>query len=136
MKLPQRTSRDYTERAGVLAFACTINDLRFIRRETLIADMGVDGQVEHVDDEGNCTGHVIGVQVKAGPSYLSKGDEETILFYPEEKHRNYWRNFPVPVIVAIIDTEDKTIYWTDARRFLRSPLTASEKAIRIPRRKC
>ena len=105
-------------------------------RETIDADVGIDGQVEHVDDEGNCTGHVIAVQVKAGPSYLSKGDEETIHFYPEEKHRNYWRDFPVPVILAIVDTESQTTYWTDARRYLRSPLTSSEKAIRIPGHKC
>ncbi|OGR43868.1 MAG: hypothetical protein A2X35_09160 [Elusimicrobia bacterium GWA2_61_42] len=132
-KQPKVTPEYFTERDGVLAFAQLINRLRFIWRETTNADMGVDGQVEHTDEEGQCTGRVIAIQIKAGASYFLKGDAEFIYFYPEEKHRNYWRNFPVPVIVALVAPDRQAVFWIDARRYLRSPLTSSEKAIRIPR---
>lgn len=134
MTFPKLGPGYFTERQGVLAFAEVVNNFGYVFRETANADVGIDGQVEHVDGDGNCTGHVIAVQVKSGTSYSSAGDANTIIYYPNEKHINYWRSFPVPVILAIIQPDPKVIFWTDVRRYLRSPFTANEKSVRIPRK--
>src|SRR5204863_8296968 len=94
------------------------------------ADVGIDGQIEFVDADGFASGLVVAVQVKSGASYL-RGDKETFIYQPSGKHANYWREFPVPVLLAIHDPESRTIYWTDARQQLRS--MQGDGAISIPR---
>lgn len=131
--MTQITNEYFTERRGVIAFSRKVNALRWIWRETPNADIGIDGQVESVDDTGRCHGHIVAVQVKSGDSYVSRGSESEIHFYPTEKHRSYWRNFPLPVIVAVIASDEETIYWADARQQLRSPMSENPKRICLPR---
>lgn len=128
--LPKVDKNYFTERMGVLEVERITNEMFCIWRETPNKDVGIDGQIEYVDENGHATGRVIAVQIKAGSSFI-KGDEENIVFYPEEKHRQYWENFPLPVIIIIYDPEKKVAYWKDARRVLRSE--NKEKAIILPK---
>ena len=134
--MTQITNEYFTERRGVITFSRKVNSLRWIWRETPNADIGIDGQVEAVDDAGKSHGHIVAVQVKSGDSYVSKGNDSEIHFYPQEKHRTYWRNFPLPVIVAVVASDEETIYWADARRQLRSPMNAHPNLIYVPRSRC
>ncbi len=52
------------ERAGVLAVATELIRLGLIWRETLMADVGIDGQIEFADDEGRLTGLLVAAQIK------------------------------------------------------------------------
>lgn len=130
--LPQIGDRYFKERAGVSAVAGIINDLQCIWRETSNADVGIDGQIEHVDEAGRCTGRILAAQIKSGPSFFQKSTATHIRFWPEEKHRNYWRDFPVPVMIILFDIQSKCAYWADARRQLRSPGRTDSSAIEIP----
>jgi hypothetical protein len=71
------------------------------------------------------------VQIKSGSSYL-RGYDDAIAYYPSAKHANYWREFPVPVLLMIHDPTTKSIFWTDARQQLRSSL-GSDSPIQVPR---
>ena len=95
------------------------------------SDVGIDGQVEFVDANGRATGLIVAAQVKSGESYLD-GDDDAIVYHPSDKHANYWREFPVPVLLAIHDPSTKAIYWTDARQQLRSSPTG-HSPIRVSR---
>ncbi len=72
------------------------------------------------------------MQVKAGPSFFQHDAGDAWKFYPEEKHRNYWENFPLPVLLIIHDTRSGRSYWTDARQALRSPSKDGDTYIKIP----
>jgi len=109
----------FTEREGVMAVERAVNQMRCIWRETANADVGIDGQIEYVDNNGGCTGHVVAVQVKSGNSYL-KRVAGGISFSPSERHASYWERFPLPVIVVIHDPFSGNSYWGDIRRHLRS----------------
>ena len=100
---PQHGSNSREERKGVNHLASAISDLGLIWRETPSSDVGIDGQIEFVDADGLATGLIVAVQVKSGSSYL-RGDEHSILYRPSGKHANYWREFPVPVLLAIEST--------------------------------
>jgi len=132
MELPQVTDEYFQERKGIIAFSGLVNDIRCVWRETPNADVGIDGQVEFLNSEGRCTGQIVAVQVKSGPSYLKSGDEDEIVHYPGEKHRNYWANFPIPVILVIYDPSKNTAHWVDARQQLRAG-GRTDVAIRVPR---
>jgi len=130
-ELPEYGQNQVQERKGVNRFASVISDLGLIWRETPNSDVGIDGQIEFVDSDGRATGLIVAVQVKSGESYLG-GDDEAIVYYASMKHANYWRDFPVPVLVAIHDPSSKAICWTDARQQLRTSPTG-DKSIRVPR---
>ena len=120
----------FTSRDGVRAVDGAAADMRCVWRETPLADIGIDGQLEHLDDRRRATGGLVAVQVKSGRSYMNvQGD--AIVFHPEAKHRRYWESFPVPVLLVIHDPDSGNCYWEDARRVLRSPMTRGS-AIRVP----
>lgn len=61
-----------TEQIGVTAVGHIVfKELKWIFREQPICDMGIDAQIELVDERP--TGKLIGVQIKAGPSHCCKG---------------------------------------------------------------
>lgn len=130
-QLPEYGENQQQERKGVNRFASAIVDLGLIWRETPNSDVGIDGQIEFVDIDGRATGLMVAVQVKSGDSYV-KGDGAALVYYPSKKHANYWREFPVPILLVVHDPGTKTLYWTDARQQLRTSLV-SDNPIRIPR---
>jgi hypothetical protein len=117
-KYPQYTNSQIQERKGISRFASAIIDLGLIWRETPNSDVGIDGQIELRDTHGQATGTLAAVQIKSGSSYIV-GDEDTIRYNPSDQHANYWREFPVPVLLVIHDPESRDLYWTDARQQLR-----------------
>lgn len=129
-KLPKVDNNYFIERQGVLEVERMANDMFCIWRETSNKDVGIDGQLEYVDENGNATGNIISVQIKSGVSFIKEKDDN-IIFYPELKHRQYWENFPLPVIIIIYDPEHKIAYWNDVRRVLRSE--NKEIALKIPK---
>lgn len=133
MNFPHLSDNYFQERAGVNAVAQKLTAMRCLWRETPNADIGIDGQIELVNDDGFCPGQVLAAQVKSGPSYFKLSNNEEIIFYPEEKHRHYWANFPLPVILIVYNPETDIACWVDARRYLRSSTTGHEAAISIPR---
>lgn len=132
MNFPKYHQTNSQERLGVNAVAEAIAKIGQIWRETSMADVGIDGQIEYVSPEGFATGRMIAVQIKSGPSFFkeSKGDW---VFYPEEKHRFYWERFPLPVLIIIHNPETNLSYWQDACQVLRVAKSTDAKGIIIPK---
>lgn len=132
MNFPKYHQTNSQERLGVNAVAEAIAKIGQIWRETPMADVGIDGQIEYVSPEGFATGRMIAVQIKSGPSFFkeSKGDW---VFYPEEKHRFYWERFPLPVLIIIHNPETNLSYWQDACQVLRVAKSTDAKGIIIPK---
>ncbi|NTD96366.1 DUF4365 domain-containing protein [Agrobacterium tumefaciens] len=131
MTTPNITDNYYKERNGVLKVAMLLNEYGYVFRETSNADIGIDGQVEHINDNGEATGKIIAAQIKSGDSYLiDKVDH--FAFYPEQKHRNYWSVFPLPVILFVYYPAEDKIYFTDVRYQLNNP-DRKNHYIKIPK---
>jgi len=90
--------------------ACTQMDA--IWRPTPCHDLGIDGQIEFLEpNTARSTGYILAVQCKSGPSYFKHEDEDTVKYYPERKHREYWKKLALPVVLVFHDPErDLTIY--------------------------
>lgn len=99
-----------TERIGIHRVAlCFLEKYGWIEREQIIADFGIDTQVEIVENE-KPTGLLYCIQVKSGKSYIKKSNE-FISYYPEEKHVEYWLNHTLPVLLILCDLEENKSYW-------------------------
>lgn len=109
------TESSITERIGVHQVALTfLERFGWIEREQYVADFGIDTQIEIVENN-NPTGLLYSVQVKAGESYL-KGNQSKITYYPKDKHRKYWLNHSLPVILIICDIKKNKKYWSFVNR--------------------
>jgi len=106
-----------------------------IWRETLVADVGIDGHFEFVDAAGFATGQQVGVQVKSGSSYFRANTQNADLwrYSPAEKHLSYWEHYPLPVLLVLHSTAENKSYWVDARHQIR---TARDRPnyISVPKR--
>lgn len=122
-ELPEVASNYFVERAGVIAVAAQLNAARLVWRETPNADVGIDGQIEFVSEDGKATGRLVAAQVKSGSSYV-RWSGDAIVYTPTPKHANYWVRFPVPVLLFVHDPRSDRTYWTDARQQLRAPRRA------------
>jgi hypothetical protein len=132
MDMPKLTETFLTERKGIDLVSTVAREMRCIWRETPIGDIGIDGQIELFLPTGEATSFVIAAQVKCGVSYFDwKGD--TTYFRPEPKHIEYWRAFPLPVLLILVDPSNNVGYWADARRYLRSPEAQTAKTIPVSR---
>jgi hypothetical protein len=110
------------ERKGVHFFGYKMSEFGLIFRETANTDVGLDGTVEYVDENGNVTGEIIAVQIKSGISYFNKKDNNGFKFYPDKKHICYWETFPLPVYLILHNPETHKIYYENISRYLKNPL--------------
>ena len=98
MTYPKVGDEAFTEQEGEIAVQSAVNRARCVWRKTSTRDVGIDGQIEYIDAEGNATGRIVAVQVKSGASYFPKGTDDDLTYPVPLKHRDYWRDFPLPVI--------------------------------------
>lgn len=114
MELPKHTYENQQERIGVHYVGLMLAKLGLIFRETSNTDVGIDGQIEYVNNTGEATGKIVAVQIKSGDSYLydAKKDNENWTFYLDEKHMNYLEKYPIPVILLVFHPTNDSIYFT------------------------
>jgi hypothetical protein len=118
--LPQVPDSAFTEQAGVLRVASVVNDARLVWRPTSQQDVGIDGQIEHIDNEGRATGAIVFVQVKSGSSYFENKTEDGITFRPHPRHANYWERASSPVLLVLHNPRTEETLWINARTALRA----------------
>lgn len=105
--MPQRF--DNTADKGILAVATVVNNqLNWIFREQPKHDMGIDVQIEIVDDKP--TGMLIGAQIKTGPSHFTNHDNHLVL-YGDRVHADYWLNHSLSVIIIAHLPDTNETYW-------------------------
>ena len=133
MSLPKVPLTQHQERVGINIVAQNLARLNLVWRETPTTDVGIDGQIEFINDTGEATGQIVAVQVKSGPSYLHEGPNNSWAYYPSEAHRRYWEQFPVAVLLFLCEPETRQVFWVDARQYLRSPVNEGRSAILVPK---
>lgn len=82
-----------------------------IFREVTFADVGVDAFIEVVL-EGAASGVLIGVQVKAGPSFV---DDGRFRFPADREHVAYWNRCAFPMIGVVHDARTDRSVWLDLK---------------------
>lgn len=113
MKVP---SEHNTEREGVAKVNLIFSkDLGWLFREQPTSDFGIDAHVEVVVDDQS-TGRLIALQIKSGASYVKHHNEETITYYGDRAHLDYWLEHSLPVVILLYDPLKETVYWQSVSR--------------------
>jgi hypothetical protein len=90
--------------AGEYLFAYTVSNVLGWPCRLLDIDIGIDAQIEILDDDRNSMGQFIAVQVK------STRDKEKFCTTVEEKHIKYWSELEVPVLIVFVNLSKKKVY--------------------------
>jgi Domain of unknown function (DUF4365) len=127
--MPKTPDTEFTSRAGVYytGYACSMAGIIF--RETPNTDVGIDGQIELVDDENKATGMMAGIQVKSGDSFVDP-ETKTFTFRAERKHFEYWKRFCLPVIGIVFSPTLMKAAWFDLSKYSKVILS-EEKPLEI-----
>ncbi|BBC27082.1 DUF4365 domain-containing protein [Pseudanabaena sp. ABRG5-3] len=75
-------------------------------------DFGIDGFVDIVNDNNQVTGRSFAVQVKCGDSYFKESKYNEYWYLGNNKHLNYLLNHPVPVVIIIVNPNNKQMFWS------------------------
>lgn len=98
-------------RAGVHALARLVEGRGHAFREHFVHDLGIDAHIELFDSYGYPTGRFIGVQIKSGRSYFRGCGENVAKFYFADRHRAYWQQHQMPVILVLHDPDSNRLIW-------------------------
>jgi len=131
MQLPQFPSSAQISLMSVYRFGFLTSWDGGIPRYQYPGDVGIDFQVEFVENE-SATGSVVGVQLKSSESEkLLQTNGDSFHFSIEEKHKNYWAQYDLPVFIVLLDARTGVMYW---QLFEPSALTGpKQQTIRIPK---
>lgn len=100
------------EEIGNLAVQKAAIDNGFIYRDQTKHDFGIDLHFELTDNRGDATGRLIAVQVKTGESYFTSPNEDKgWWYYISDRHKNYWLNHSLPVVLALHNEASRQSYW-------------------------
>lgn len=108
MKVPESA---LTGEAGVGQVKSQVtNQLGWLFRSQLEADVGIDAHVEVVED-GIATGRLVALQIKSGESFFGGSTADGFVFRPKDDHVKYWLGHCLPVAVVLADTNEEIAYW-------------------------
>jgi hypothetical protein len=107
---------------GLIQVHKTCIDMCAIWRPTPCHDIGVDGQIEFLEegDHATSTGKIIAIQVKSGPSYFKSQTENHIKFYALTKHLRYWRSLNLPTLLVLHNPDTQFTVYTEVKSQLDS----------------
>lgn len=81
-------------------------------RPTTSVDIGIDGQLEFLEPDSIVgTGKIVAIQVKSGPSYFKNQTSDQVPYYPTERHKRYWKQIQLPVLLVLHDAENGRTYY-------------------------
>jgi uncharacterized protein DUF4365 len=107
--MKQWTERDVTARSGIVKLDRVVTDMGYIWRPTANSDVGMDGEIELVEDRG-ATAKIIKAQVKSGESYFRKDDQRSFELHASADDVKYWLAANNPVLVVVYHPERDSLY--------------------------
>jgi len=76
-------------------------------------DFGIDGYFDIIKQDNSVTGKYLGTQIKTGATYFKSKKSFGWIFNGDNKHLNYYLNLNFPIIIIIVDLEQKKAYWAE-----------------------
>ena len=102
-----KLDHNLTGEAGEFFVGFTVlHELKWIYRRKPF-DIGIDGEIEIVNDDGISSGKIIMVQVKS----TDNSTLPNISISLEKRHVHYWKELSLPVIICVVVLSQKKVYW-------------------------
>lgn len=108
------SQRRIGERGVTLVKTIVEDEFSWIFRPThLEDDFGLDGYLDIIGIDNSVTGKYLGVQIKTGSSYFKNVTATGWKYIGENKHLNYFLNSSFPILILLVNIEEKKVYWVE-----------------------
>lgn len=99
------------ERRGVALVQSIVADMGHIWREKSVSDVGIDGEIELVDQTTDrVTGRLLMVQVKSR-SKLDERPDGTFRFTCTQEDLDYWLSGTAPVLLVLVSADEREAWF-------------------------
>ncbi len=115
---PQRSKNHILETASYKIFNNHIPN-RWIVRELLERDYGVDALIEIVSDNNQVTGELISIQLKSSKNISFDNSGKHRFYNVKKQTTNYWLNSDIPMFLLLIDETKELIYFKSIEDYVR-----------------
>jgi hypothetical protein len=112
----KRAANAAAENAGINYVRRITDREQHIFRRVHEEDVGVDAHVELCRCPNEPSGFVVGLQVKAGESYLRNETASTFAFYPSVEDLQYWRSYALPIYLVVYHPARDVAYWLGIKK--------------------
>lgn len=126
--MKQWTERDTTARSGIVKLDRVVTDMGYIWRPTPNSDVGIDGEIELVEDRA-ATAKIIKAQVKSGPSYFRKEDQSSFELHTSIDDVKYWLAANNPVVIAVYHPERDSLYAIHVQAYAQAHAEIAETGL-------
>ena len=126
--MKQWTERDTTARSGIVKLDRVVTDMGYIWRPTPNSDVGIDGEIELVEDRA-ATAKIIKAQVKSGPSYFRKEDQSSFELHTSIDDVKYWLAANNPVVIAVYHPERDSLYAIHVQAYAQAHAEIAETGV-------
>lgn len=75
-------------------------------------DFGIDAHIELMDED-KVLGRMLAAQIKCGKSFFRRKNRDGYIFNGEQKHLNYFLNYPLPVLIILCDPDSEKCWWCE-----------------------
>lgn len=124
--------RNKIDRLGVSAVQSIVyKELQWIFREQPVEDYGIDALIE-IDGTEYPTGKYIAVQIKSGKSFFLESAKNGVIFRFDQKHKKYWVEHSLPVILILYHPENKECIWETIDKITVKPVSEKTYKITVP----
>lgn len=114
-RMKKFTTKNAIGQAGeYLVGAVVAHRLGWPYRTQPIADLGVDGEIEVLDEKGASLGGIVKVQAKATAANDDEQTEPPFSRYVYLEHYEYWAALSLPVIICRPVLKTHKVYWLPA----------------------
>jgi hypothetical protein len=113
------TQQETTAHRGIAKIYRVVTDMGYIWRPTPNSDVGLDGEIELVEDRA-ATAKIIKVQVKSGASYFRKEDQRSFELHASTDDLEYWRLANNPVLLAVYHPEKDSIFGVHVQAYMEA----------------
>jgi len=89
----------HNERIGLHEVGAICEKRNWYFRELPEDDIGLDAIIEYTDEKSYSK--LIALQIKSGESFFRRGDKASYTFVFDERHKEYWGCFSMPVLIVL-----------------------------------
>jgi hypothetical protein len=107
--MKQWTEQDTTSNVGIAKLYRVVTDMGYIWRPTPNSDVGLDGEIELVEDRA-ATAKIMKVQVKSGASYFRKEDQRSFEYQASKEDLEYWLKANNRVLLVLYHPQRDLLY--------------------------
>jgi hypothetical protein len=126
--MKQWTERDATSNAGIAKVHRAVTDMGYIWRPTPNSDVGLDGEIEIVEDRA-ATAKIVKAQVKSGVSYFRKEDQRSFEYHGSKDDLAYWLRANNPVVLLMYHPERDALYGIHVQGYVEAHPDAGQTGV-------